>query len=39
MLDNKMRKIIIINGVSSAGCTSLVKRFCELSDNEYICRI
>ncbi len=31
-----MKKAIIVNGVSSAGCTSLVKRFSELSDGEYI---
>jgi chloramphenicol 3-O phosphotransferase len=31
-----MKKAIIVNGVSSAGCTSLVKRFCELSEGEYI---
>ena len=31
-----MKKAIIVNGVSSAGCTSFVNRFCELSDGEYI---
>ena len=31
-----MKKAIIVNGVSSAGCTSIVKRFCELSNGEYI---
>jgi chloramphenicol 3-O phosphotransferase len=36
MSENKMKKAIIINGVSSAGCTSLVKRFCELSNGEYL---
>ena len=34
--NNKMKRAIIVNGVSSAGCTSLVKRFCELSHGEYI---
>jgi chloramphenicol 3-O phosphotransferase len=30
-----MRKTIIVDGVSSAGCTSLVKKFCELTNEEY----
>ena len=30
-----MAKTIIVDGVSSAGCTSLVKKFCELTKGEY----